>query len=187
MDVVFFIFFLTIGSFAGWFYLGGGGLRELLYNLGQGCHPPIQKWDGWSTDDVVVELMLTPDFVGGSDTSVANRAWICSGVLPFVSGRMKMPNKMPTKHKLPKTQNVPALVRLRCMSMKTLVTMNDVIQLVKATMLLPGPLNLAGMTSPATSQGSGPTPAANTAMKVMSNVIGTQPNRCAVAGSFSRT
>ncbi len=73
------------------------------------------------------------------------------------------------------------------MSMKTLVTTKEAIQLVKATMELPGPLNFAGMTSPATSHGNGPTPMAKTAMKKMSSVRGTQPNWRAVSGSLSNT
>ena len=65
------------------------------------------------------------------------------------------------------------------------MTIKALLQLVKATIELPGPRRRAGKTSLDTSQARGAIAAAAAAMKVIKHVNGSHPKVAAVSGSLS--
>lgn len=86
------------------------------------------------------------------------RDWISSGDWSLVSGRMKIPKKIPRKETTPKNQNAPAVVIVSCMLTNVLVTINAVVQLTDEAIEHPGALNFGGRISAVISHGKGPTP-----------------------------
>lgn len=127
-------------------------------------------------------LMVLP-----AGVRVPKKAWICSGVLPFVSGSRKMVKKMPKIQKLPNIQKAPELPIASWMSTNVSVTMKAKNQLVNEATEAPGPLTLAGKISPNINHGIGPAPIPKAAMNKMSEVNGNQPSAATCSFSSSVT
>lgn len=93
------------------------------------------------------------------------RAWICSRVLPLVSGTKMMVKTMLSAQHPENSQKVPALVRRSIRFWKVLVMMKAEPQLVRTQTELANPFTRVGKISDITSQGMGPQPREKPVMK----------------------
>lgn len=113
-----------------------------------------------------------------------NCAWICSRLLPLVSGTKRMVKTMLSAQHPENSQKVPALVRRSIRSWKVLVMMKAEPQLVRTQTELANPFTREGKISDITSQGMGPQPREKPVMK--KPILASASQDSPAAGSSAR-